>query len=297
MKSLGISLTEIGIQFAVTPLVCILATPLIGILADKMGNFKKILILSLILCAILANFILLVPKIKIITECQDNNQFLELTCPSNDDDLITLKVPDCFESTIKSVQPIKSFSSSLNLISFDDCFLECSHSTRDIYCFSDVDQRKNQCYSASDPGNIKPTKKRNFDIQISINADELNGNENNGLLSSVINSIKFENQTYYQLSCKPGGNGCTVNCPVTKETKLKNHSLKLIADPASRWKTFWMYLLFRVSLYLVIATEMSLLKAAILTIVDKHDSEYGFQRLWAMISVCLVIRLKNNNEN
>lgn len=59
-------------------------------------------------------------------------------------------------------------------------------------------------------------------------------------------------------------------------------------DPASRSKTFWMYMLFRISLVVVIATEMSLLKAAILTIIAKHDSEYGFQRVWASVAVSIV---------
>jgi len=62
----------------------------------------------------------------------------------------------------------------------------------------------------------------------------------------------------------------------------------MVKDPVARRRTFWYYLILRISLIVVIATEMSLLKAAILTIIDRHDSEYGFQRLWSSIAVCIV---------
>ena len=38
MKSLGISITEIGIQFAISPIACLVATPLVGLIADKIGK-------------------------------------------------------------------------------------------------------------------------------------------------------------------------------------------------------------------------------------------------------------------
>lgn len=39
MKSLGISITEIGIQFAISPIACLVATPLVGLIADKIGEY------------------------------------------------------------------------------------------------------------------------------------------------------------------------------------------------------------------------------------------------------------------
>ncbi|KAI1280629.1 hypothetical protein HDE_13886 [Halotydeus destructor] len=86
MKSLGISLTEIGIQFALTPIATLLATPVMGMVADRIGNFKVMLATALVLCAIMANFIVMIPKIQMAPQCSLNQETIKLTCPGAQSD-------------------------------------------------------------------------------------------------------------------------------------------------------------------------------------------------------------------
>ncbi|XP_067134457.1 major facilitator superfamily domain-containing protein 6-like [Centruroides vittatus] len=237
MKYLGISITDIGIQFAVSPVATLIATPLVGLLADKIGNFKIMLSISLILCAVVSQLFMLVPAVETIT-LPSKEIFLACNLTEYERPLLSVDHLNDEETFVGCKMSCRHHNST----SFDLCFVS---STTEV-CISDA----------------------KFDFGISNR--------------SVDREFFYNNNTYSKIMCSVNSNWtlCGVEC-----LQIRNNT---IVDTKSKAITFWSYLLIRVALFVIIATEMSLLKAAILTILDKVDSDYGFQRLWASVAVCVV---------
>lgn len=318
MKSLGISLTDIGIQFAVTPLATLIATPLIGLLADKMGNFRRMLSLALVICACIAFLLLYVPKVSMVLECVHHGQSVRMDCPKtqavNDRDrTFELTLPSCLkpigqssESTnelaigngkYRNFKPANTMP--METITFSGCSITCESLSSSSSSLSSSSAGSSLCLYYESDGNYcfnldprssssKQFKSDSLVIKLNPNS-ELIGNYSTPRMDATLHTVTYNGNTYIDLSCKSNGSAnCYVDCPLTKSGMIPHYKQNSIPEPSSLRVTFWMYLVLRVSLIVVIATEMSLLKAAILTLVDKHNSEYGYQRLWSSIAAVIV---------
>lgn len=235
MKYLGISVSDIGIQFAVSPIATLIATPLVGLLADKIGNFKILLSFSLLLCAVVSQLFLMVPSVKtIILPIEES-------------------ILPCQETKVLSIENLTTTGI------FVDCKTSCENQTLTGFHLCFVNKTRETCISS----NIT------FQFRVS--------NE------SFSQEFFYGNDSYDMIICSVPDNwtSCEVKCFTSEKNITK-------IDATSKMITFWAYLAIRVGLFVIIATEMSLLKAAILTILDKVDSDYGFQRLWASVAVCVV---------
>lgn len=273
-----------------TPLTTILATPLVGLLADKMGNFRHILSFSLLLSALLASSLIFVPRIQRVPECVRDHHPIEIACPtsgSTGNRFLNLTFPKCLKSDLaKSASMTRSYLTAkpLELLVLSNCRINCESKSSQLclyderdgdYCFH-LDPTKSS--SPSSP----PLGTSTFTIKLSPDSDKLN-NLGGRSLDALLHTVTLNSATYLDLTCRSNST-CSVKCPLSEQNVIPNHRQEIVDDPVSQRITFWMYLIIRVSLIVVIATEMSLLKSAILTIVDKNDSEYGYQRLWASIA-------------
>lgn len=122
------------------------------------------------------------------------------------------------------------------------------------------------------PNGLKTTNRFTIGLTVSsIDINTLGTNDSSNAPTSIstrLHEVIFEYRFYQKLVCK--STDCQIKCPIKELTRISaSHVQKKAIDPVSRQKTFWMYLILRISLIVVIATEMSLLKAAILTIVGK----------------------------
>lgn len=491
MKSLGIGLVEIGMQFAITPLAVFVATPLIGLLADRIGNFRWMIVVSLLLSALVGQMILYVPKVQKVSVCSVEQQRFRFTCPNSiegeneRDDFFMLKVPTCFVPTSRSgSETNRMLSTGIHNIQFSQCTVVCANKTLPIslqrerpassdsssvwwdppaaklpsYCLHSEEKRVEHCLTPT-WNEIKgdPSSTDTLSLNVSLSANQVrigsrplrasdaatNTNKNEqasvvknnsqnpskpdaNFLSSVTNTIsqviptpassasasslivsatpgasvslidpnkieskdplpdatsstnenvepapRFENAANSLPILNPPGTSatdikrddelhkttesgtvnaaskkfteilpstlansaqtaaaagpitllegvitsierqsahsndplrhyqtircnselhedCHISCPIHADDRLPDMQQQLVDDPISHHITFWLYLLLRIMMSIIIATEMSMLKAAILTLVEKHDSEYGFQRMWASVSVAFV---------
>jgi MFS family permease len=268
LYSLGMTLTEIGIQFAIAPVATLIGTPLLGVLADKIGDFKRMLGISLVVCALLAYSLLFIPPIKTTSECETQSVSSKLSCPSNHTLPINvvMDLPICMEKSKERKKfKSKTFNTNPSIINLNDCTIECN--SNDSFCFNNTDEQiciSNQTFS--------------------INLNTISS-QTQSINTSFVNLI-FNSITYEKLICATK-NVCDIRCPL-KTSRIGNYSHKKIVDQKSRRLTFWLYMWIRISLFLVIVSEVSLLRAAILTIVGKCKSEYGYQRFWASIAMIVV---------
>lgn len=268
LYSLGMTLTEIGIQFAIAPVATLIGTPLLGVLADRIGDFKRMLGISLVVCAILAYSLLFIPPIKTTSECETQSTSLKLSCPSNHTLPINLvmDLPTCLEkSKARKKFKSKTLNTNSSVIHLNDCTIECNNN--DIFCFNNTDEQI--CIS-------------NETFSINLNAIS---SQTQSINTSFVN-LMFNSITYEKLICVTK-NVCDIRCPL-KRNRIENYSHKKIVDQKSRRLTFWLYMCIRITLFLVIVSEVSLLRAAILTIVGKCKSEYGYQRFWASIAMIAI---------
>ena len=305
MKSLGISMTDIGIQFAVTPLATLIATPLVGLLADKIGNFRRMLSIALVICACIAYLLLYVPKINTVLECVHNGQSVRMECPktgsvADRDRYFELTLPNCLKpitdtksepgnelaignGKYRNFKPANSMP--MELITFAGCSVSCESSPGSLCLYYESDG--NYCFGL-DSRSSKPFRPDSLVIKLSPNS-ELIGNYSTPRMDATLHTVTYNGNTYLDLTCKTNGSAnCYVDCPLNKPGMIPHFKQRKIPEPSSLRLTFWMYLVLRVSLIVVIATEMSLLKAAILTLVAKNNSEYGYQRLWSSMAVVFV---------
>jgi MFS family permease len=61
MRQLGITVEETAFVYAILPLTQIFGGPISGFIADKIGNYKPVLLISLILCIVSSITIMFVP--------------------------------------------------------------------------------------------------------------------------------------------------------------------------------------------------------------------------------------------
>lgn len=81
LKQRGLSLNELSITFVLTPLVQFIALTISGVIADKLGRSKPILVMNLILLVIIVGSMLLIPSMNIVS-CEP--QLVKLKCHHNE---------------------------------------------------------------------------------------------------------------------------------------------------------------------------------------------------------------------
>ncbi|KAI1280628.1 Major facilitator superfamily domain-containing protein 6 [Halotydeus destructor] len=177
----------------------------------------------------------------------------------------------------------------MNYILLSDCYVDCfpkvSSRVRK-YCLTDKSDKESSCYSfAPDAESDQFIRKHKFAIGLNVLKKDLN-NGSKGIQArfyEVVSDFRF----YKNITCR--SLGCEIRCPIKPTTRLgEAYSQKNVQDPESKRFVFWSYLVARVALIVIISTEMALLKAAILTIVDRNDTEYGYQRVWSSLAAAAV---------
>ncbi|XP_076319059.1 major facilitator superfamily domain-containing protein 6-like [Tachypleus tridentatus] len=306
MKYLGITVAEIGIQFAVSPLATLIATPLVGLLADKIGNFKVLLSISLVFCAGVSNLLLLVPAVKMIPDSTFLRFQATFACPVDGSSLLNISVPEKIYSKIISEtnSTIKLSSRSQNSTSeasgdegsldesmiLKNCNIYCDSKGAGLLDVKNFTKSLKLCIYEYQDHQCREFGKNETD-SITIRLGDL---MNSSAVSTFsVTKIYVKNKTFHMISCDselPSKNqnnySCRVQCSVNSSF-LYSDRVPLVPDAKSKAVTFWYYLVLRVLLIICIATEISLLKAAILTIIDEYKTEYGFQRVWVSVANCI----------
>lgn len=250
------------------------------------------------------------------------NLLLTTTSPSveteEDTDFAPLSIPKCFEkkqekknkfgsngnSRINQNKPAKIFS-----YRFNHCKVSCKNDEKMTnfrwkdkasnefkgpgFCLTSEEFNDENCFGLL---NDTISNQMQFSIDLSMNSQPVS-NRFESTIHSINRDIELTDNLvknksinrYQRINCmSKGSDDCKIICSIEKATMLPNLQQIKVVDPKSHFITFWTYLVLRVFMVIIIATEMSLLKAAILTMVNANSSEYGYQRVWASYAVCII---------
>ncbi|XP_013786945.1 uncharacterized protein LOC106470914, partial [Limulus polyphemus] len=306
MKYLGITVAEIGIQFAVSPLATLIATPLVGLLADKIGNFKILLSISLVFCAGVSNLFLLVPAVKMVPDTTFLSFQATFPCPDGGPSILNISVPEKIYSKIinernsnitvtarseNSTPGASSDKGSLQEIMFlSNCNIYCDSNGADLLEDKSFAESLKLCFYEEQEHQCTQFGKNETDI-FNIRLGDLMNSTVIGTFS--VTKIYVQNNTFQMVSCNSElldknqkNYSCSAQCSVNSKF-VSSDRVPLVTDAKSKIVTFWFYLVLRILLIICIATEISLLKAAILTIIEEYKTEYGFQRVWVSVANCI----------
>lgn len=281
---------------------------------------------SLLLAAIVGNLLLFVPPIQTVSKCTLLQEQLRLGCPTNSsinsfesedepENFAPLNIPRCFE---KKQEKKNKFGSNSNLRNtsnrpskilqyrLNHCMIRCKDNEKakqlrwndknqnefrgSGFCLTSEEFNEELCFKVNNTN----ADKLQFSLDISMNSQP-ESNQFHGVITEINRENQFPDieaklsSRFQKLNCiSAAPNDCQIQCSIEKNTMLPNMQQTRIVDAKSHFITFWTYLVLRVFMVIIIATEMSLLKAAILTMVNANGSEYGYQRAFGSYAVCIV---------
>ncbi|XP_035233533.1 uncharacterized protein LOC118205350 [Stegodyphus dumicola] len=290
LKSLGVSIKHTAIIFAVQPIIALLVAPMVGMLADKIGNFKLIFSFFLTFSAITSNMLLFVPAVP----AQEKLLYLSLSCKSNAEAEFRFL-------TDKSCSIIQEERNSyLNMTLEFHCeqnYLSNTEKGQPSFYLQNEEKCQNHCSNSSIDGCTIVEEDSAF--YFFLNASYLFNTEDQEsqitqrsenisqrLLNSDAYFISYENKTYDALTCscfssQRNGTLCTF---VSKEP-VENC---LTEEYEEFGITFWTYLSIRLIVTLGIGLVNGLFDAASMAIIQKLKADVGFQRFWSTVAMCLM---------
>ncbi|XP_054720577.1 major facilitator superfamily domain-containing protein 6-like [Uloborus diversus] len=276
LRSLGVSVNHTAIIFAVQPIIALFVAPMIGMVADKIGNFKAIFCFFLCFSAVTSNFLLFVPNVP---ELERSMKF-QLQCGSDVENQFSfLKNDSC---VVKN-----SFKHSyLNLSLQPDCQTSCvGDDTDDIPTFILNKDGTDCCKQTFNDIHDKclPIYNSTFDLYLQMH----NLSEANKTLVAIPNELYFfsySNTTYDSMECSCHKDSCDSMCtfisqdPVRECVEVKNEEFGA---------TFFTYLGIRLVVTLGMGLVNGLFDAASMTIIQEHKADVGFQRIWQTVGMCI----------
>ncbi|GFQ88985.1 major facilitator superfamily domain-containing protein 6 [Trichonephila clavata] len=249
---------------------------MVGMVADKIGNFKFIFSFFLTFSAITANLLLLVPP---VSQADDSFNF---SCDSKSNFTRELTMEDSCEINPKYNNTI------FNMTMIFRCEQECKNAT-EYYSFplllqKDGSDCNNHCDNTSTDGCKYINRDSAFDLHLDVllKQEESNIFFDRRRLNYLIN---HENETFNGLLCPCLSHNCNIKC------KFFNQTSKQICEvepPEEEFGvTFWSYLGIRLIVTLGIGLVNGLFDSASMTIIQDLKADVGFQRFWSTVGMCL----------
>lgn len=263
------------IIFSIQPLVALFVSPVVGMLADKIGKFKHIFCFFLIFSGVTANLLLLVPK-RIQKE---NILHFSIACDSNTQTVIELN---------KDISCIFNYNINTTFLKLPVKF-DCFHTCKDVndtflplYLKREENVFSRQYATRVEYFNID----KNACLDFLLNIKDLS-NSNSTLISEKLYMISYKNTTYDALKCV--SETCSVNCTfMTKNLPTDENSICIDFLPEESFDaTFWTYLSIRLIVTLGTGLVNGLFDAASMTIIQDLKADVGFQRVWATLAMCI----------
>lgn len=283
-RSLGITEKELGVVYAFNPVIAIVGPPLTGMVADKIGNFKVFLSITMAAsgCAALVFSVVPIARqhhplpdlLPLSVSCRNGAApSLELQHPHRCDYLPELDVVELTVTNCSLCGPISGSGPQAELVD-DPCpvpgLAGCS-GQQDVA----VSQALVQARPVTGPDNITSLQLIDWPCP-----------------QPSLQSVKVAegNETAYDVDAGPSRTGediCSVKCSATipRELLCSNTKTTQVFDPMA---TFWSYLMVRVLNGLTLATSFTLFDGAAMAILKEHKGEYGLQRLYANLGAIVV---------
>ncbi|XP_076333353.1 major facilitator superfamily domain-containing protein 6-like [Tachypleus tridentatus] len=274
LKSLGMSIRETAIVFAVQPLVALFVAPLIGVLADRIGNFKILFCFFLTFSAASCLGLYFTPPV----ERSFHDVILELDCHSDPN------IPNIVRlNTNNSCAPKNSSYMEEVTVKLSSCQYVCDERNRIVsdseLCFENDNIKQENCVS----------KNESIVFHIfNLNATSLRYNENNTVLISytISNNFSYEGSFYQRIVCIPEyKEKTTSSCLTICEIEAQDNG-SFCNGERNSMKTFWIYLSIRLCVSLGIGLVNGLFDAVSMAVTQKYNADVGYQRMWQALAMC-----------
>ncbi|XP_076032426.1 major facilitator superfamily domain-containing protein 6-like [Oratosquilla oratoria] len=263
MQSLGITVEEIAIIYAVLPVSSLLGPPIAGLLADRFGRYSLVLMVNMVLTAIFHTMLLYVPPMPTVPsgtlgfQCHPEGYSLAwkdgagCLVPNNVTTLLRLE--RCLFAC-DGVPPLNETSL-------------CLHSDEDTLCIQ-----------------INVTE------GVELNATFWSEPETGDLarVQPLFNKTHFDDLTCPSVPDEQSRNGtlCTLQCDVvgglecepTEETPPGGFVLN----------TFWTYFALRLVGTLFLSSSFTMMDALTLAMLKKHGGAFGKQRVMTMLGLGVI---------
>ena len=259
---MGLTLTESGIIFALIPVFGSLGNPLAGFLADKLGNYKKVVI-SFILLSVVCHAVLgfAVPAYsnKIVATSTDlipSGLSFDLKCSEN----ISALYFSLENDGINDSCTIKVRHNSSSQIRIDFCTKDCSADQE----VCTVLNQTIKCLSWRDltGGALPPIPP----------------------LTRMANSTFWVSNDTNFLSCLTKGPhpDCAIKCQTTVSDGFYFTCNDTVIT-GNRLTTFFLYTIFRVIGAMAVSSVMMLIDSATILMVKEHKGDFGMNRAFGLI--------------
>lgn len=259
MKSVGLTLTESGVIYALLPIVSCIGPPIGGALADRIGNYKLILIVVNLLSIVFHLLILFavpsaLPTVT-TTESQISVLNVSFSCTTNRP---VIFLEQTFSNQTCGVRNIRWPDAFKKELRFLDCATDCSTEPGFMpeVCFG----HHTNCSYYSDMSNRSLT-----DVGLS--------RVNNSWTMKNFTTDDGEHMT--KIGCMArltrSSGDCSVTCVLLTDFL---ETCETSQPPANRVITFALYTTFRLLATLFVFTLIPLLDAAAYQMSEEHDGMY-----------------------
>ncbi|XP_042894931.1 major facilitator superfamily domain-containing protein 6 [Parasteatoda tepidariorum] len=247
-KQQGISLGEISIVFIISPVAQFLGTLLSGVVADKIGRSKPVLVFNLILTMLILISILLIPKMDVVN-C--DSQPINLKChPKQFDRLITKTSCDVVE----------------DIIEVNSCNVQCPENVtehcngQNLIC--DIFAGKEE--------------RRNFSLSIHVNGSS----QVKDRCYYNVSYMSRENETYSWCDV-PHKMYCRVSCYV-------NSGVKCSEEVSDRDLLMMVSMVLYILLMVVYSNCYRFMDVTSMSLVKEHNSDFGRERFFSIAGVLII---------
>ncbi|XP_042865012.1 major facilitator superfamily domain-containing protein 6-like [Penaeus japonicus] len=287
-RSLGITEKELGIVYAFTPVIAIIGPPLTGMIADKIGNFKIFLSLTMAASGGAALVFSAVPAAREHHALPEVLPY-SVTCGGSEGPSLTLKEPyQCdFLPDLDTVL--------FNVTSCEPCRLDgLPDSELHLVTTPCPGGVETGCEISLPPGVSPVLLARLPRKKDAANASFLEpldwtcpGPADQGI------PLDTDTKSAYDIASSTtsnASNDCRLRCAaeVRRRDLCSNEKSTQVFSPMV---TFWCYLMVRVLNGLTLATSFTLFDGATMAVLKEHKGDYGLQRLYGNVGAIVVTPL------
>lgn len=280
MRFIGLGIKEITWINSVLPLTSLIGPPMVGMMADRMGHYRLITVVCMLLGAVLHTALLFVPSYKISLPSEPA---LSVRCNSEG---ATLVLDACGQSC---PEPAPYVSSFFNL---SGCREVCSEPDQDAIEVGEPTTllRPSQVVMCLHTTGKKPdcqVFREEQDIMEFNLTLSMRETEDKTTCHYPLQHFSIDSGDYNSLTCRTSAKHCHVVCnssEMANATRLLQKSVctTVTGNPEL---TLWLYFGVRAMAEMMAAILVSLLEAVALTMVHQHNGDYGREKMCGLIAV------------
>lgn len=267
MKSIGLTLTEIGLIYALLPFVSCIGPPVGGAIADRIGNYR-IVFVGIVVYTVITHMLLwfAVPSAaprRIYTDYNLTSIPIFFPCVGFGN-----------TSVAEIVLPLDQTcaANSVPKISFDECSSDCFAATKPEICTHGLQNQTNCDYYGDFDHRYLSGGSIHFSANSSLTLRNFTAHTGEGV-SSIGCRLNSSRNSECAVSCRAHG--------VLRLTCAKT------VPSENRVRTIVLYALFRFLAGIGMSTFSPMLDAIAYQMSKEHHGDLGFQRMFTLLGMCI----------